>query len=97
MSDVRVTMRALLDASGGVDAAIEQANEANVGGLGDESSVYGHERLARSVAGFGDAWKYGVSVLLRDATGLRDALSDSAKTYAETEDVNVDRLTSPGE
>lgn len=92
MADVKVTMRALLDASGGIDAAIQQAVDADVGALGDESGIYGHDRLAGSVAGFGDAWSYGVSVLLQDATGLRDALNSAAATYAETEDINVDRL-----
>ncbi|MBB5158709.1 hypothetical protein [Saccharopolyspora phatthalungensis] len=98
MSDreqVEVTMQALIDAAKGLNAVIDDMSDHGLQGvddLGSDSAAYGHDRLAGAVRGFAEGWSYGLSVLVRDATGLSESLAESAETYAEAEHISVEEF-----
>ncbi|MFR9727867.1 type VII secretion target [Saccharopolyspora sp. MS10] len=91
---VEVVLSALIDASIGIDQVIDDMSTlgaAEVTDLAAESGRdYGHDPLALAVREFADAWSHGLHQLMRDATGLSESLHDSAQTYAETENINID-------
>lgn len=93
---VEVTLQALIDAATGIDSVVQEMGEVGAKGVTDLAAEsgrdYGHEPLALAVREFAAAWDYGLDKLMRDATGLSESLHESAKTYAETEDLNIDRL-----
>ncbi|MCX2729926.1 type VII secretion target [Saccharopolyspora sp. NFXS83] len=92
--EVEVTLTALINASTGLDQVIEDVSTVGAEDISDlgADGDHGHEQLATAVSEFADAWGYGLGDLMRDATGLSESLHDSAETYAETENVNIDRF-----
>ena len=93
---VEVTMQALIDASTGIDAVVQDMSTVGAQGVEDLAAGsgrdYGHEPLALAVREFASSWSYGLDRLMRDATGLSESLHESAQTYAEAENINIDHF-----
>ena len=89
-------MQALIDASTGIDAVVDDMSTLGAKGVEDLAAEsgrdYGHEPLALGVRVFASAWSYGLDRLMRDATGLSESLHESARTYAEAENINIDHF-----
>ncbi|MGW0891033.1 type VII secretion target [Saccharopolyspora sp. NPDC002578] len=92
--EVEVTLTALINAATGIDQVVEDMSTVGAEDISDlgDGTDYGHEPLTPAVREFADAWGHGLDRLMRDATGLSESLHDSAQTYAEAENVNIDRF-----
>ena len=84
----RVDMGALERAAAGVDATLDQVGQESVGDIPHDESVFGHQRLTSSLAGFLGAWETGVNNLTNDGREIAARLTASARLYHRAEQAN---------
>ncbi|GAA4885070.1 hypothetical protein [Actinomycetospora straminea] len=91
MADVQVVLQALLDAAHGVDAVMAELAHHDVEDLPD-GAAFGHDGLGAVTADFAARWSDGLANLTDDGNALAQGLQEAARTYAEAEDLAVDRF-----
>lgn len=61
------------------------------------ASVYGHDRLHKSMENFCDRWSDGIDILTKDAEAIGDVLGKVAHAYRAADQASAGRLTTdPG-
>lgn len=93
MSDgFRVDLAALADAAAGINMTLENLGRSGVDSLDGRPEIYGHERLAATIAEFCDRWQIGIEHLARDGQEVSQRLSQSVQDYRRVDTTAVNRM-----
>jgi hypothetical protein len=86
----QVDLAALNAAADGIVRTVGQVDAHPIASLSSTGGALGHERLAGSVAAFGERWQAGVHRLVDDGRVARAHLAGAAAAYGRTEAVGRD-------
>jgi hypothetical protein len=92
VADVKVVLQALLDATHGVNAVMDELAAHDVGDLETTPAVFGHDALGVVTADFCARWSHGLANLTDDGNALARGLEEAAAGYAEAEQLAVDQF-----
>jgi hypothetical protein len=88
-----VDLTALAEATQGINATLAQVSSAKVSDYTGNTSSFGNDDLAGTVADFGDRWQIGVQNLAKDGQAIAQRLTDCVNAYRKVETANHQRFT----
>jgi hypothetical protein len=92
-----VEIGTLKSASAGIEESVADQKGSALSHLDRAESVYGHDRLHKSMENFCDRWSDGIDILIKDARVIGDLLGKVADAYQAADAAAVGRLTTdPG-
>ena len=88
-----VEVGALESASTGIEERVADQKGSALSHLDRAESVYGHDRLHKSMENFCDRWSDGVDILTKDAKAIGDVLGKVAQAYRAADQATAGWLT----
>ena len=88
-----VEIGTLESASAGIQDSVADQNGSALSQLDQAASVYGHDRLHKSMENFCDRWSDGIDLLTQDAKVIGDLLGKVAQAYRAADQAAAGRLT----
>jgi hypothetical protein len=93
-----VEVGTLESASAGIEESVADQKGSELSHLDRAESVYGHDRLHKSMETFCDRWSDGIDILTKDAKAIGDVLGKVAQAYRAADQAAASRLTiDPGQ
>jgi hypothetical protein len=92
-----VEIDTLESASAGIEESVADQKGLALSHLDGAESVYGHDRLHKSMENFCARWSDGIDILTNDAKAIGDVLGKVALAYQAADQAATGRLTTdPG-